>query len=193
MQIQNGATLQYQGLWFGDNRSSGDFLVSSVTSDLAKRGMSVTASSNNGGFKTVGGSTFGVSMTIKVNNGTGFADEKDVISIIGDAITKENALGNGDQDSVILTINNPNPSVDNNGVTQPGGTDIPTGARPLTGAPGTPGSSSPSGILPQWLKNLFKFPSLHLNLGPLLIILLGIGIITAIIFIVMPPKVTAQL
>lgn len=191
MVIQNGATLQYQGLWFGDDRSSGDYLVSTVSDDLSRAGFSVVASSNNGGFKTSSGSTFGVSMTLKVNNGTGFASEDDVLTLMHTAVLKE--TGKRPDLDAIPIVNNQQPSTDNDGTAQPGGTNVPTGQSSVPGAPGSPGALSKPGLwslaIPQWLKNLFKFPSLNLNLTPLLIAILGIGILIAVIFITMPRKI----
>ncbi len=168
--VPDQSVVTYQGTWqnnFSGNsatQTSPQVILQAVMQALGQDGFAVRNSqiSTSGVASYVGlEDTFQVTMQLQVNNGQGFADPNDIISVIRHEVYV--ASGYFPQADSIPTMQTPDP-------TQPGGLAAPvgTGQPTVAGAPPPPGSST---SITAWLEQNAAWVGLGLAalvLGPVL-------------------------
>ncbi len=144
--VPNASVVTYQGTW--SNTSQNDdpnSILQAVLAALTVDGFSIRTSSLGGGSSIPGVTVaedwlftqmpFTVTIQLQVNNGQGFSDPNDIISIVRHEVYV--ATGQFPSADSIPTMQTPDP-------TQPGGLAAPvgTGQPTVAGAPPPPGSAS---------------------------------------------------
>lgn len=84
--IPDGAVLNYAGTWPAGNLFGFSDYTGKVYGDLATAGLAVRTSTSNAQTATLLGTTIKVQLQLQVQNGLGFDNPDDVISIINHAV-----------------------------------------------------------------------------------------------------------
>lgn len=160
--VPDQAVVTYQGTWQNYDISATTGVLQAVISALNKDGLTVRNSSTNqgvlGGIEaSLGFGTTNVTLQLQVNNGQGFADPNDIISIVRHEVYV--ASGQFPLADSIPTVQTPGSSA-----------PTATGQPPVTGAPPLPGQSID---MSAWLEN--NAPLLLLGVGAVLLLPMLMG------------------
>lgn len=143
--VPNQTIVNYQGQWQNPITMGAMDVVSQVLSSLSQDGLAVKSSSTDAGIlQSLGEPIFGakpynVKLQLQVNNGMGYGDPNDIISIIRHEVY---------QVTGIMPVGDSIPTMQ-----LPASADSPDGGIVVTGQPNQPATAIPTSDFGSWLTN----------------------------------------